>query len=149
MKETGKFQIFKVSRERLSYTKAQNTWSLLGVNIYFLLEMFGALALKMIVVFSPWLLKMAIDLVNRMVPWLLVYSILHSYICTQTYILLIDLREKHWFVSSTYLCIHGCFLCVPWPRIEPTTLACRDNAAINWATWSELTFICFDNFCLD
>ena len=35
---------------------------------------------------------------------------------------------------STYLCIIGWFLYVPWPRFEPATLAYVYNTVTYWAT---------------
>ena len=44
-------------------------------------------------------------------------------------------RNKHWFVGPLINTFIGCFLCVPWPVIEPPTLVCGHNAPTNWATW--------------
>ena len=44
-------------------------------------------------------------------------------------------REKHRFVVPLIYAFIGWFLYVPWFGIEPTTLAYRDDALTNWATW--------------
>ena len=43
-------------------------------------------------------------------------------------------RERETSTCSTYLCIHGSFLCAPWPGVEPVTLVYWPNALANWAT---------------
>ena len=62
-------------------------------------------------------------------------------------ILFIDFREKeegrethththtHWFVVPLIYAFMGWFLYVPWPGIEPATLAYWDDTLTNWATW--------------
>ena len=44
-------------------------------------------------------------------------------------------REKHWFVVPLIYSFVGWFLYVPWPGIEPTTVAHWDNALTNWASY--------------
>lgn len=41
-------------------------------------------------------------------------------------------RERNMVCCSTYLCIIGCFLYVPWPRIKPPTLVYQDDVLSNW-----------------
>ena len=43
-------------------------------------------------------------------------------------------REKYWFVVPLIYALIGCYLCVPWSDIEPTTLVYWDGALTNWAT---------------
>ena len=47
--------------------------------------------------------------------------------------LFIDFRErkKHWLVVPLIYAVTGCFLYVPWPEIEPTTLMYWNNAVTN------------------
>ena len=39
--------------------------------------------------------------------------------------------DRHWFIVSLIYAFTVWFLYVPWPRIEPTTLAHRDDALTN------------------
>ena len=55
--------------------------------------------------------------------------------------LLILEREKHQFVVPLICAFIGCFLYVPWPRIEPATLAYWDNTLTNWASLPEPIFM--------
>ena len=44
-------------------------------------------------------------------------------------------RQRGQFVVPLTCKFIGWFLCVPWPGIEPATLAYWDDAVNNWITW--------------
>ena len=51
--------------------------------------------------------------------------------------------DRHRFVVPLVYVFIGCFLYVPWPGIEPVTLAYGDDALTNWATWAGLSCLFF------
>ena len=55
--------------------------------------------------------------------------------CFNFYLLIFREKEKHWYAVPPIYAFIVCFLYVPWLDIKPATLAYRDNALTNWATW--------------
>ena len=61
-------------------------------------------------------------------------------------------RERDWFVVPFIYAFIGFFLYVPWPGIEPTTLAHWDNTVTHWAACPGLSccwIICISCFPCD
>ena len=58
-------------------------------------------------------------------------------------------RKKHWFVVPLIYAFTGWYLHVPWPEMEPATLAYQNNTLTTWATQpghGTILFILFLSF---